>query len=356
MKITEFSPQEFDKLEASWKLLEKGTDMTWFQTYDWYKIVNKHFIAEKKKAPFRFGTYVLLSDDNDKPLLIAPIQVVKVGFCVKGIGLMKGFYFIGRQGFSDYLNFIYDDFKNEYLRQIFEYLASKYGMNYFRFENISSKCSSYKSLCDESYGADKVDSLCMSIEMMNSFEEYKAKWSKNMRGGMNQARNRAVKDGLTFEYEIINKVDSSFAKTLDDIRQQRLGKKQQNTNNSLSIQAKLYTTFRNLLVKYTSDSFNVMNEIENCWCLLSKCKNDLAAFFYCVYKPENKTVYFLLAGVDLKYERYKPGLIALTEFLKDEMDNGNMNVEFFDLTRGNERYKYDLKADELITSQFVFYL
>lgn len=356
MKITEFSPEEFDKIEKCWKNLEKGLEMTFFQTYDWYKIVNKHFMAEKKKAPFRFGTYVLLSDDEDKPLMIAPIQVVKTGFCIKGIGLMKGFYFIGRQGYSDYLNFIYDDFKDEYLRKIFEYLADKYGMNYFRFENISSRTSSYKSLCDESYGADKIDSLCMMIPLMDSFEDYKKKLSKSMRQNIRTANNRAERDGLSFSYRILDSLDSETAKQLNDIRQQRLSKKQSDTNSALSLQARLYNTARNSLVKFTESPIDIMSEVEKCWCFTAECNNEVAAFFYSVYKAENKTVYLILAGVNTKYEWYSPGITQLIKFIEEEIGNGKPNVQILDMTRGNEKYKYDLKSDELTTSQFVFYL
>ncbi|MCQ2484938.1 MAG: GNAT family N-acetyltransferase [Clostridia bacterium] len=335
--------------------MEKGLEMTCFQTFDWYKIINRHFMAEKKKAPFRSGTYVLLTDDNDAPLMIAPIQIVKKGFYFKGIGMMKGFYFIGRQGFSDYLNFIYDDFKDEYLREILKFVSKKYGMTYCRFENVSEKTSSYKSL-NNNYGADRIDSLCMTLDLLDSFDDYKKKWSKNMRGGMNQAKNRAVKDGLSFDYIILDKIDKAMAQKLERIRQQRLVKKQAEVNNSLSFQAKIYSKCREMLVNTTSVPINVMEEIKNCWCLISKCGDEIAAFFYCVYKPENKTIYFLLAGVDLKYERYKPGLTQLVHFFETEIGNGKPQVEFFDLTRGNERYKYDLKADEHITSQFVFYM
>ncbi len=356
MKISEFSPLDFEKLESSWKELEKGVEMTWFQTYNWYKIINRHFIAEKKKAPFRTGTYVLLSDDNGNPLMIAPIQIVKKGFCFKGIGLMKGFYFIGRQGFSDYLNFIYDKFDNEYLKTVFKYLSEKYGMNYFRFENISSNTSSYKALCDESYGADKVDSLCMTLPLKDSYEEYKKTLSKSMRQNIRTAYNRSARDGYSFSYRIENSITPEMADRLMSIRAQRLGKKQDDIRNSSSLQAKIYTKGRDAVVSFTADPIDVMKEIENCWCFLAECNGETAAFFYSVYKPENKTVYLLLAGVDKKYEWYSPGITQLTSFMEDEISKGKPDVNILDMTRGNEKYKYDLKCDELITSQFVFYL
>lgn len=35
-----YSPNSFSELEHIWKRLEKGNDMTPFQSYDWYKGLN----------------------------------------------------------------------------------------------------------------------------------------------------------------------------------------------------------------------------------------------------------------------------------------------------------------------------
>lgn len=355
MKISEFSPKEFDKIESAWKALEKGVEMTWFQTYEWYKIVNKHFIMEKKKAPFRFGTYVLLSDDDGKPLMIAPIQVVHIGFYVKRVGLRKGFYFIGRQGFSDYLDFVYDEFKDEYLGEILTFLKNKYKMDFFCFENISSKVSSYKYLKNIK-DVEQTDSLCMSLDVPDDYDTYHAKWTQNMRHGINQAYHRMEKDNIEITYEIVHSVDEKLAADLNLLRSQRLKKKQDEAFNALPTTGKIYTVFYDFLIKHITKPVDIMNETENCWCLISRCNGELGAFYYFEYKPENKTLYSVWLGTNKKYNRYKPGLTQLTQFIKDEIERGKPHVETIDLTRGNERYKYDLKADELVTSQFIFRL
>ena len=353
MKITEFSPQDFEKLEKQWKVLEKGAEMTWFQTYDWYKIVNRHFIAEKKKDAFRLGTYVLLSDDKDAPLMIAPIQFNKVGLYVKGIGLKKGFYFIGRQGYSDYLNFIYADFKSEYVEEIFKYLKEKYHSNTFCFENVSSKNSMYEYL-DTVNGNARTDSLCMRIVFPEDFEEYRASLAKSVRRNMTTAFNRAAKNDLQFTYEIATSLDKKTIEELREVYMPRYSKKNDRTVSEMSLQAKLYTKGRDLLVNSTCVPVDVLEEIENCWCLIVRCNGEVAAFFYDVYRPENKTVYQLIAGVNEKYQWYGPGKTQLYSFIKDEIESGRQNVEIIDLTRGNEAYKYDFAAEEVTTSQFMF--
>lgn len=356
MKIQEYSPDMFEKLEPQWKELQKGYDMTWFQTYDWYKIVNRHFIAEKKKALFRKGTYILLTDDNDTPLMIAPIQIIKAGAYYKGLGIRKGFYFIGRQGFADYLNFIYNDFKAEYLTEIFNYLKKTYSLSFFCFENISSKCKSHAFLKDYNNAAC-IDSLCMSIELPDDYNDYYKKFTQNMRHGINQAHHRMERDGLSFSYEIVHHIDDDLAEKLDAIRLERLKKKQDEYYASLTGKAKIYTKLRDFIVNKTSSPIDILKETDECWCIISKCNDeDIAAFFYFMYKPENRTLYSVWLGTNERYNRYKPGMTQLIDFIENEINSGKPNVDFVDLTRGNERYKYDLKADELVTSQFEFYL
>ena len=353
MKIKEYSPIEFDRLKSAWKNLEKGVEMTWFQTYDWYKIVNKHFMEEKKKAPFRSGTYVLLTDDDGKPLMIAPIQIVKVGFYFKRVGIRKGFYFLGRQGYSDYLNFIYKDFQDEYAKTILEYIKNKYKLNTFYFENVSSETGIYQYFLNIP-GVERTNSVCMRIVLPDNFEDYRMSLAKSVRRNMTTAFNRAKKNDLEFTYEIARNLDQ---KTIDELREvysPRYEKKQVRTFKDLSKQAQIYNACREFIVDHTSIPVDVLTEIKDCWCLIARCNNEIAAFFFSVYRPENKTTYQLIAGVNEKYQWYGPGKTQLYNFIQDEINNGKPLVDVIDLTRGNEGYKYDFNGEELTTSQFLF--
>lgn len=353
MKITEYLPEEFDKLESAWKKLEKGVEMTWFQTFDWYKIVNRHFMAEKKKAPFRSGTYILVSDDNGAPLMIAPIQIVKIGFYVKRVGVRKGFYFLGRQGFSDYLNFIYTDYSDEIVKEILKYLKNKYKINTFYFENVSSETGIYQTF-QNIPNVERTDSVCMRIVLPDNFEDYRMSLAKSVRRNMTTAFNRAKKNDLEFTYEIARNLDQKTIDELQEVYSPRYEKKQTRTFKGLSKQAQMYNYCREKIIKYTEIPVDVLTEIKDCWCLIAKCNGEIAAFFFSVYRPENKTTYQLIAGVNEKYQWYGPGKTQLYNFIQDEINNGKPLVEVIDLTRGNEGYKYDFNGEELRTSQFLF--
>lgn len=351
MKIKEFAPNEFEELEKPWKALETGSEMTWFQTYEWYKILNKHFIDEKRKSPFRFGTYILILDDNDNPIFIAPIQVVKYGIFFKGIGIKKGFYFIGRQGYSDYLNFVYQDFNKDCIDLLFKYLKDKYKMNYFCFENVLSGTEIYNYL-DTFENKNRIDSLCMRLELMDDFEAYRSTLAKSVKRNLTTAFNRAKKNDLEFSYEIVESLDDAMVEELRNIYLPRYNKKNNRTFSDMSIQARVYTKCRDAIVNYANVPIDVLTEIPKCWCLLIRCNGEIAAFFYDVYFPSNKTVYQLIAGIKEEYQWYGPGKTQLYSFIKDEIESGKQNVEVIDFTRGNESYKYDFASKETVTSQF----
>lgn len=135
MNIRVYTPKQFAELEQPWKQLEYGKDMTVFQLYDWYKQLNKLYFREHTKNIFRTWIYVL-AEDEEKPIMIAPIQVIRLGAEFMGIGLERAFYFIGRQGYSDYLNFIYKDFSEKAVLCIFSYLQKTYGISKCYFERL----------------------------------------------------------------------------------------------------------------------------------------------------------------------------------------------------------------------------
>lgn len=296
---------------------------------------------------------MLITDDENTPLMIAPVQIIIKSIFFRNIGLRKGFYFIGRQGYSDYMNFVYKSFNPLIMDEILFFLMKRYGLKYFCFENVVKRCSAAVYL-DKIKGISRVESVCMRIEFPDTFETYRRSLSKSVRQNIRTAFNRADRDGKVFNYEIIDMIDEKTADKLANIRNQRLKEKMKSSFDSLSPAGKAYIVLRNLLVKLTSSPIDVMNEIKKCWCFIVREHDEIAAFYFAVYQPENKTAYLLLAGVNKKYEWYSPGTAQLYSYIKDEIDAEKQQVEIFDLTRGNEKYKFDISAQEVITVCFAF--
>ena len=109
-KTEYYNIENFSKLESVWKELEKGEDMTSFQSYHWYQMLNECYVP--KDTPNYLSIYAVVKRDNEI-VLIAPLWIVKKTFKIVN---KKGIYFLGREGWSDYLNFIYKDFDDDAMR------------------------------------------------------------------------------------------------------------------------------------------------------------------------------------------------------------------------------------------------
>ena len=163
MQITTYSPKQFKELESSWRLLEKGSEMTVFQSFDWFKNINELFFRENIKKIARKWVYYLVSDENNNPLMIAPIEIVKIGLQYRAIGLARGAYFIGRQGYTDYLNFIYDAFNEDVMDLILKTIQKKFHIKKFCFEQLLTETSLYKYIINN-YSYSESNCYCARID------------------------------------------------------------------------------------------------------------------------------------------------------------------------------------------------
>ena len=124
-KVKEVYPSEFGTLKKEWNQLEKGEDMTYYQSYHWYESIMK-FMPEKKGY---YGSVFLCIYLGDQLQLICPLWVIfkAIKFVNK-----RRVYILGRQGWSDYLNVIYDNCSTDAFQVLFNYIKNKW--------NIKSVC------------------------------------------------------------------------------------------------------------------------------------------------------------------------------------------------------------------------
>ena len=214
MKIVEYSPEQFDSLEPFWKKLESGRDMTIFQTFTWYKWVNSAFFKEKIKNHFRKWIYFLCFDDDNNPIMIAPIQIVKIGFSFKGLGLNKGVYFIGRKGYSDYLNFIYNDFNQVAVDFILEHLKKYHKVKRCIFENTLEK-TNFSLYIREKFKVEPMSKIsCAALELPQSFDAYSSQLKKHAKQNLRTALNRQKRDKTNLNHQVVYEVDDSLQNAL----------------------------------------------------------------------------------------------------------------------------------------------
>ncbi|MBE7065538.1 MAG: GNAT family N-acetyltransferase [Ruminococcaceae bacterium] len=353
MKIKEFYPSNFSELEPYWKKIENGKDMTGFQLYDWYRNVNTLFFREKTKKLFRKWIYFLVTDDNDNPIMIAPIQIVKVGFHIGRHGIRRGAYFIGREGYSDYMNFIYNDFDTDAVEYVIQYLHSKYNCEYFRFEQVMESSELHKFMLSK-YNARKIPLSCASLVLPDTFEEYHQSLSKSMRQNIRTAINRANKNNITLTHEIIFDLDDETRKELMLMREKRLGDKIKKSKKKASFLGRIYNDCGMIVKKLFNEKQDIMKEACNQWCFCVKDGERIIGYYWGIKNEYKKEYYVILAGVDRDYEWYSPCISHLYLFLKEYYEAGRNDIAAFDFTRGGEKYKHDIGCSDRLTSGLEF--
>ena len=352
MIIKSYTPDKFDELETAWKQLESGLDMTVFQHYEWYKYINALYDKETAKKIFRKWIYLLVID-NDQPIMIAPIQIVRAGAQYKNVGLARGAYFIGRKGYSDYLNFIYKDFSAEAASAIFHYLNKDCRIHRVCFEQLLESTDLYKYII-KTFTYNQSECYCASLELPETFDEYKKMLSKNTRQNIRTAINRQNRNNLNLTHEIVYQLDTSMTDILMEIREQRLAEKRKKSSTKASLKGKLYGKCRGLIINMFSAEHDVINESCDPWCFLVKNGDRIVSYFWGMKNDYRDEYYVILAGVDKEYTWYSPSLSHLYLFIQEQYESGDKKVKVLDFTRGGERYKEDMGASKKSAWAIVF--
>lgn len=340
LQIKTYSPKHFEELENAWKALEKGSEMTAFQQYNWFKNINALYFREHIKKVFRKWRYILVTE-NDKPVMIAPIQIVKIGAQYKNIGVRRGAYFIGRQGYTDYLNFIYDTFSDEAVKAIFSFIKEKYHVNYFCFEQLLDN-TSLNLYITQHYKYQQTDCYAASLTLPATFDEYNKRRTRHSRQNLRTAINRQKRDNLMLTHELVTELSDDELDILMRIRSQRLKDKRKNQYKNASLTGQIYNRLRDGLCRMVDAKHDVIHESGPSWAFLVKDKDRIVGFFWGIKNDEKGEYYVILAGVDKDYAWYSPSLSHLYLFIQEQYEAGDNTVKVLDFTRGIEKYKTDI--------------
>lgn len=336
-KIVVYQPEEFDGLETHWRTLERGSDMTAFQSFDWYRNINSLYKLEKVKNCFRTWRYIAVFD-NEAPLLIAPLEIKKIGCGYKQYGASSGIYFIGRVGYTDYLNFVYNKFDADALSCLIDYLHTKYPRLPFFFERMLEMSQSYCYLA-ERYSHERFPVSCAALYLPDSFEEYRTNLSKNTRQNIRTAVNRANRNGIMLTHEFVLDEDKVLKEKILVLNEERLSKKAASSKKEMSLAGKVYCFFADLSRRLFSAKLDVIRVSNNTFCFLVRDDDRIVSFFWGIRNDYLKELYVILVGVDKEYEWYSPNISHLYLYLEEYYKEKRNDLRIIDFTRGAEGYK-----------------
>lgn len=336
--VCDYSNDDFEALKADWLRLEKGADMTAFQSYSWYDGLHTLHDRERTKNLFRRWRYIVVRK-GDIPLLIAPLEIKRCGFGYRNYGAApRGVYFIGRMGYTDYLNFIYDRFDPDAMAAMLEYVAGKYRQKRFCFDRILENTESYRYLC-QTCGAKHSPEHCAALVLPETFEEYRTSLSKSTRQNIRTAVNRAKKNDLELVHELILDEGDGLKEQLLLLGRQRDKKKKANSKKEMSFAGRVYCFFAEIFRKLFTARLDVMRVSKNTFCFLVKDGERIVSYFWGIRNDYLKEYYVILVSVDPEYEWYSPNISHLYLFLEEYYAEGREDIRLLDFTRGAEGYK-----------------
>lgn len=336
-RVQAYDPFGFKKLKDVWDKLYEGKDMTYFQSYDWYEIINS-------MIPLKGEVLYLVVSNGLQPILIAPLWILRRTF---GFINKKGRYFFGRGGYTDYLNFIYKSFDPLALDAIFVYVRTNYGISRYFLECMPEYSASYQYIVRTKTVVKIHQSICVKLALPDSSSQYENMLSKHVRQNLRTAKNRCQKSGLVLTQTFYKETtDRLLIDNCKMIREMRLDLKTSRAKKQMSLMQKCRNNVERIL-KYQFPVYHVLDVHTQGWLLTITCQDELCAFFHGGYDMFRNSLVVMCAGVNPKFARYSPGLLSMYNQIKIFLEE--QHLDSIDFTRGNEKYKYDLGGkDEYI--------
>ena len=349
--VKSFGSKQFAELENDWKALQTGKDMTVFQQYIWYYGLNEQY--GKGCFGISESAEYFVAYNDGKAVMIAPVHIKKFGFEYKGIGSAAGVYLIGQWGFTDYLNFIYDEFKAEYADAIIAEIKKKYPKLHIHFMFIREG-NALQNYLNEKY-EDKCigKTICVQTLPHESFEEFHKTMTKYSRQNIRKAFNRENKTNMEIHIEEMKTVSEKDAKEFFSIYLGRSVKK-----NTIDLKK---DGLKGTVLKYFNKKYNdnLKAGLEKFNYIIYNMVNNPDSYMIGIYNESKKIgfIYGIMEGEDIwrniivcfdeEYSYYTPGRTAYFRFFRDILyaDGKGTNM-ITDMSRGTERHKYELGGTE----------
>lgn len=346
--ISCYKTDEISCLRDDWKRLEKGSDMTFYQRYDWYERLSTLNTQHYNKHEFIF---VACKNDDNEITLIAPLWIIK-----KTTRLInkKGVYFFGCQGWNDYCNIIYNEFKPEAFICMMQYLKNKYNISYYCLDFIKEETDFHKWLLGTNSCVKLVQnnrSKCVGLAIPENLDTYKAKLTKKSRQNIRTAVNRFSNHCI--EYNVVFN-DTNIDRDLFKLHREKRNK-YKNRWSFRTCLGKIKLLMQNKL-RLKHQIFNPFEwDYHDIRFLTIYSGNELMSSFCYGYDEVHQEIVVMAGSLNDKYSWYSPGMISWYEYISNNFASND--IRYIDFTRGNEKYKYSLGGvDHMISSVQFMYL
>ncbi len=339
--IKTYCKNELSQIKTTWCELEKGDDMTYFQSYDWNEMINRTLPEDND----HYETKYVVVQHDDKPCLIAPLFIIKSRYKIIH---KPEIHIADSSGWTDYRNFIYEEFDIKAAEMLFEYLKNYVPNTPMYISCIKKDTHLYNYIENKMQIIREIGGICVATRLPKTEVEYEHILSKSVRQNIRTANNRMLKDAINYTITYDDKEVSRDRCV--EIRNARAKKKAEKVGLIKSIKRLIKKT----LLSIPFEHYIPLQDDANSKVMTIKDGNTIMAFFNYGYDSVHKEIVVMAAGVSQQYEKYSPGMVLMYEFIKDQTKVGQ--IIKVDFTRGTERYKYYLGGKEHYISSLLIKL
>lgn len=329
-------------VKDAWNTLyNRNIHLTPYQQYSYCSIINE-YPAILKWNRLKNVIYEL-RNTHDQTIMLMPLHI-------ETTKKQNIAYMWGKFSQSGHLDFVYDEqIKTE------AFLA---GMNLINKDigNVKlvitcvteqSKLNEMIQNCFSSSHYVRRKDTCIQIPITTSFKDYLRTLKKHVRQNLRTSFTRLKNDSLTYEVQtcVNQAIPSDILSQLFEIYWKRLSDKRLNIGLKrflpLSLRMQLNPTI--IALKILPNVFYSIIYIDK-----------TIAGFCAGFTSHNGKIILPFLSINGTFSRFSPGGILITETIKFLIENHD--YKYFDLSRGDEKYKYTYGGTEHFIYSYEIYL
>lgn len=318
----------FASIEKEWEAIYSvRSSLSYFASLDWHKVVLEFFYATYlTKRVFSLHYYKVTCAANPNAFMIGFFFFNKV---------KKSVHFSHLLGPSDYYEFLSTEtFDNELVLQTFSLLKHDFNAEKIFLNHIKDGLL-VTTIKGKIPNVAVNEVSCVGIAIPRDKKMYLDSLSKNVRQNIRTAYNRLDRDGKNISMITTDATSFSseeFLKLRDLYFRRNTSKKQVVHWKSKCYQALDY------LFQRPKDLFEIKALPKQDYTLVKlQIGDEIAAYFFGF--KNNTSMVVNRVVINDKFKFYSPGLLLISTFI---LDAKNTDLTYFDLTVGDEKYKFDL--------------
>ena len=301
------------------ELLSENTRISPYMNIDFIRIYKRTMMFGRRRWKGRLNFYVC---SLEKIQVICPI--VEIG---------KNAYIAGDLCATGYLDFIYPkEIKKEDFSRVFQLLGQKLRGKTLWINKINQASQMNEWLLENAECIDK--QVCVSIRIPEDITDYYNSLSKSVRQNYRTSKNRMKRENLAWNVAVFERIDTSIFEKTMDVYIQREAERE---NREISFAQRIIQKYCNPISIY-------LCKAQKAFTAVLYIDGNVAGFLSGLVTEDNQTLVIPRLAIDTKYAVYSPGTVLIYETI-DRLIKTSM-VRNFDLSRGNEHYKFAMGGKE----------